>query len=233
MPAAVSSEAFKWENITWRVVEAQHVASAMKVVDTQQEQNILEELLEGNKPTLKIGTEPLDYLLATPFRYYPHRSGSRFRSVNDPGVYYGAESIATACAELGYWRWRFLKDAPELDHIDPVAHTLFKADISTVVVDLRKPPFDVDEPAWTHKTDYSATQEFAKVAREAAIGGIIYKSVRNPNPSWCIALLTPEGFARSRPHPATQTWWLNVNLTGVNWRRENESMAFRADTWAP
>lgn len=232
-PAAVSSEAFGWEGITWRIVEAQHTASTMKVVDTEDEQDILESLLEGSKPTQMAGTELLDYLLATPFRYSPLRGGSRFRSITDPGVYYGGETIRTACAELGYWRWKFLMDSPQLDRIDPVAHTAFRANVSTSVVDLRNAPFNADETAWTNKTEYGATQAFANVAREAGIGGIIYRSVRDPNPSWCLALLTPDGFARFRPHPAMQTWWLAVNREGVIWRRNSKSMAFVADTWKP
>lgn len=232
-PAAVSSEAFRWEGITWRIVEAQHTASTMKVVDTEDEQDILETLLEGSKPARMAGTDPLDYLLATPFRYSPRRGGSRFRSTTDPGVYYSAETIRTACAELGYWRWKFLKDAPELDHIDPVAHTAFRADVDTSVVDLTHAPFNADETAWTNKTDYGATQAFANVAREAGIGGIIYRSVRDPSPSWCLALLTPEGFARNKPHPAMQAWWLAVNHEGVIWRRDGESMAFDTSPWRP
>lgn len=230
-PAAVSSEAFRWENPAWRIVEAQHTASTMKIVDTRAEQDELESLLEGSKPAQMAGTEPLDYLLATPFRYNPLRGGSRFRSMTDPGVYYGAETIHTACAELGYWRWKFLMDAPGLDRIEPVAHTAFCTEIAISAVDLRKQPFMADKAAWMHKTDYSATQAFANVARMAGVGGIIYTSVRDPNPAWCLALLTPKGFARNKPHPAMQTWWLAVNRGGVIWRRDSESVTFDAGIW--
>ena len=56
----------------------------------------------------------LHWLLFTPFRYPPPPGGSRFRGPNDPGVFYGADEIRTACAELGYWRWRHLQDSPAL-----------------------------------------------------------------------------------------------------------------------
>jgi hypothetical protein len=230
-PLAVSSEARDWRGSVWRMVEAQHIASTMKIVDSQAEQDLLESLLEGSKPAPSATAAALDYLLATPFRYNALHSGSRFRSATDPGVFYGAETVRTASAELGYWRWKFLKDAVDLEKLEPVAHTAFRADVSTLAVDLRQPPFSADAAAWLHPTDYSATQTFARVAREANLGGIVYQSVRDPHPAWCMALLTPQAFAKPKPHPTMQTWWLAVHQDQVIWRRENKSMTFSAVTW--
>ena len=230
-PAAVSSEARPWAGPVWRMVEAQHTASTMKIVDNDAEQDLLETLLEGSKPAQPASALGLDYLLATPFRYNPLRGGSRFRAITDPGVFYGAESVRTASAELGYWRWKFLKDAVDLEKLEPVAHTAFSADVSTAVVDLRQPPFNVDAAAWQHLTDYTATQAFAHVARTAGVGGIQYQSVRDPEPAWCVALLTPLAFSKPKPSPLMQTWWLAVHQEVVTWRRDNESMTFTAAAW--
>ncbi len=213
------------------MVEAQHVASTMKIVDSPDEQDVLEALLESNKPALPLAAEPLDYLLATPFRYPPLPGGSRFRVGIDPGVFYGADTVATAGAELGYWRWKFLHDAVDLDRLEPVAHTAFCAQVETWTVDLRKAPFDRDAARWMHPTDYHDTQAFARVAREAQVGGIIYASVRSTVPAWCLALLSPEGFAQRKPLHATQTWWLAVTPDGVLWRRDAQSMSFSAEGW--
>lgn len=231
-PHAVSSEARHWQGAVWRMVEAQHTASTMKVVDSRDEQDVLEWLLEGSKPALPKAAEGLDYLLATPFRYDPRRGGSRFRAATDPGVFYGAQSVRTAGAELGYWRWKFLKDSPVLDRLEPVAHTAFRADIGTLAVDLQAAPFAVDAGIWTHPDDYSGTQRFAQVAREAAIGGIVYRSVRDPEPAWCIALLTPTVFAKPRPRPEMQTWWLAVQPDAVIWRRNSQAMTFAMTAWS-
>lgn len=231
MPPAVSSEARLWQGSVWRMVEAQHVASTMKIVDTPAEQDLLETLLESSKPAQPATAQTIDYLLATPFRYNPLRGGSRFRALTDPGVFYGAETVRTASAELGYWRWRFLQDAVDLEKLEPVAHTAFRADVSTQVVDLRSPHFNADTAAWLHPTDYSATQAFAQVARKANLGGVQYQSVRDPHPAWCMALLTPQAFSKPKPHPLTQTWWLAVHQDKVIWRRNNESMTFAANVW--
>lgn len=230
-PLAVSSEARDWQDAVWRIVDAQHIASLMKIVDGRDEQDLLEALLEGSKPALPATAAALDYLLATPFRYNPLRGGSRFRSATDPGVFYGAESIHTASAELGYWRWKFLQDAVDLEKLEPVAHTAFRADVSTLVTDLRNPPFSADSEAWLHPTDYGATQGFARVAREASIGGIIYQSVRDPHPAWCMAILAPQAFSKRSPNPALQTWWLAVHQDEVIWRRDDKSMTFSAAAW--
>jgi len=228
-PAAVSSESRAFQAQAWRMVEAQHVASTMKLVDSADEQNVLEALLEASKPALARDTQQLHYLLATPFRYDPPPGGSRFRGPTDPGVFYGAESVRTAGAELGYWRWRFLLDAPELERIDPVAHTAFSVEMGTAAVDLRLPPFDRDRAIWRHRSDYAATQAFARIARDAGVGGIVYQSVRDPEPGWCIALLDP--VAKPRPHAERQTWYLAVSRDEVTLRRDTESLQFDASVW--
>ena len=45
----------------------------MRLVDSLEEQAVLESILEQSKPALAAeGTQALHYLLATPFRYRPH-----------------------------------------------------------------------------------------------------------------------------------------------------------------
>ncbi|MFP3711965.1 RES domain-containing protein, partial [Paraburkholderia sp. SIMBA_009] len=62
----------------------------MKLVDTVEEQSLLEDILEASKRPFPPECAGFDYLLATPFRYgaaYPH--GSRFRRAGfTEGVYY-------------------------------------------------------------------------------------------------------------------------------------------------
>jgi len=146
-------------------------------------------------------------------------------------VFYGAESVRTASAELVYWRWKLLKDAVDLDKLRPVAHTAFSVDIKTQVIDLRRAPFSAQATSWSHPTDYTATQSIAQAARAAQVGGIQYASVRDLQPSWCLALLTPQGFAKTKPNPLMQIWWLAVHQDDVAWRRDNESMVFSASEW--
>lgn len=230
----IRAAASRFAGDVWRAVEAQHVASTMALVDTLDEQRLLEDLLEEGKPGIPAAAARLDYLLATPFRYRPPPGGSRFRGDNDPGVFYAADAIRTACAELGYWRWRHLLDSPALASMPAKPQTVFRAKVAAAAVDLRVPPFVADRKRWTDPDDYAACQAFARVARESGVQAIRYESVRDPEHAGCCALLSPEAFA-SRRHADPQTWWLSVFRDRVVWQRSgspsSESFEFLASGW--
>ena len=170
----------------------------------------------------------MHFLLFTPFRYLPPKSGSRFRGVTDPGVFYGADEIRTACAELGYWRWRFLMDSPKLEKIAPQSQTLFQTAVKGLTVDLRAPPFDQNNKAWTDPDLYIATQNFAVTARTAGISLIRYQSVRDPKAGGCGAVLTPAAFTNKNPLQ-TQAWWLSIARQRIMWQHEFNGMTFEFD----
>ena len=74
-PPALASEAHAYARTLYRVVEAQHRASTMRLVDSLEEQASARGGPGGraSRP-LPEGTQALHYLLATPFRYRPaHR----------------------------------------------------------------------------------------------------------------------------------------------------------------
>lgn len=233
-PAAVSSEAHAFSGKVWRMVEAQHVVSTSRILDTRAEQELLEEILEESKPPVPPEAAGLDYLLFSPFRYGPlSPQGSRFRGVADPGVFYGAETARTAAAEVGYWRWRFLQDSRGLDRLQPSSFTAFRVPLAASAVDLRKPPFDRDAPLWRHPSDYSATQAFGRTARAARMGVILYRSVRDPEPHFCAAVLTPQAFAAKKPDGPTQTWLLTVSSKEAIWMRQGgEGFSIPTSSWA-
>ena len=95
---------------SFRMVETQYIAATMRLVDSADEQDLLEQMLDSNKPPLPTRALGIHYLLAAPFRYVPH-TGSRFRGVNTPGIWYGADDRFCACADIAYWRQRFLLDS--------------------------------------------------------------------------------------------------------------------------
>ena len=231
---AVASDAVAARHTLWRAVEAQHVASTMPLVDSIDEQHVLERLLDDAKPPVPQAAAHLHWLLFTPFRYPPPPGGSRFRGPIDPGVFYGADQIRTACAELGYWRWRHLKDTPALDAMPTKPQTVFKVRIETKTVDLREKPFVRDRPRWTDPRDYSACQRFARTAREAGVGAIRYESVRDPEHGADCAVLSPAAFAAPEPLEQ-QTWMLSVARDRVVWQRTHalhvDEHEFAATGW--
>jgi hypothetical protein len=209
----------------WRAVEAQHVISTMVLVDNAEEQRLLEEMIDATKPAPPAPALGLHYLLSTPFRYPPFARGSRFRGPADPGVFYGADEVRTACAELGYWRWRFLRDSPALESLEPQPQTVFRVQVRGPAVDLRRPPFVRKRKVWTHPDDYGPCQAFARDARTAGVRIIRYESVRDPERGGAAAVLAPEAFARRAPLEQ-QTWYLRVTRTLVRWYRAEGRSSF-------
>lgn len=230
-PQAIAAEATRRQCKLWRAVEAQHRVATLRLVDTLQEQAQLEALLESSKPALPAGPS-LHYLLLTPFRYpSPQPGGSRFRAATDPGVFYGAVERRTACAELGYWRWRFLMDSPALPRLASLPHTLFQVQAAGRGIDLTRVPFVRDAAIWTAPRNYPPCQRFAELAREGGVELIRYRSVRDPEPGYCFVVFTPEAL-KAGPL-AEQTWRLTVTRERVQWQRDSalepEHLEFVAD----
>lgn len=218
-PHAVASESKACEVALWRAVEAQHVVATRALVDSLAEQEILEAVLETSKPPIPAQCASFDYLLYTPFRYPPPTRGSRFRSYDDPGVWYGAEAVRTSCAELGYWRWRFVRESHGLNRLDAVPHTVFQVMARGTCVDLRTEPFVRDERMWADPDDYSACQGLARVARKAETQVIRYTSVRDPEPGCCGAVLDCRVFSGTGGVRQRQSWFLTVDSHCASWVR--------------
>ena len=219
----------------WRAVEAQHKIATMVLVDTLDEQALLESLLDESKPPVAAPLRRLHWLLFTPFRYPPLPSGSRFRAPAEPGVFYGADERRTACAELGYWRWRFLMDSPALDAIGPIPQTLFRTPVAGRGIDLRASPFDARRELWTDPTNYAACQVLARDARAQGIQLIRYESVRDPQSGACAAVLAHDAFAANEPAD-TESWMLIVARQHVIWRHnsvfDDGAFEFDAAAWS-
>jgi hypothetical protein len=202
----------------------------LRLVANADEQLALERILEASKPPLPPVAADLHYLLATPYRY-ASPVGSRFRAASQAGIWYGAESVRTACAELGYWRWRFLRDSPALESLGPSPQTVFRARIVAQLIDLTAAPFKRARAQWTHPEDYGPTQAFAAVARVAGIDALRYESVRDPEHACAVAVLQPHCFHPRTPSE-THNWFLSVRRDNVIWQREGETIAFQTAPWS-
>src|SRR5689334_22528797 len=118
----------------------------MALVDTLEEQALLEQLLDESKPAIPPECRHLHYLLFTPFRYgavYP--TGSRFRRPGvSPGVFYASQQESTAVAELTFRRLLFFAESPATPWpANAAEYTAFAVSYATRYgIDLTKPPFD-------------------------------------------------------------------------------------------
>ena len=219
---ALASEARPAKGVIWRVVEDQYRASTRKLVDTLEEHDLLEALLDQDKPPYPVEAEGLHYLLKTPFRYHPPPPfGSRFRRpAAGNGIFYGSEDIRTALAELAYWRLKFFRDAPAA--VLPRQEerlTVFSTRYATErQLDLTRAPLNKDRQRWINPEDYSDTQALADRAREAEIEVIRYQSVRDTQQGANVALLTPTVFVGKKP-VTQQTWFLYLAAAEINFTR--------------
>ena len=190
----------------FRMVETQHIAATMRLVDSAAEQDVLEHMLDASKPPLPPEAQGTHYLLAAPFRYLPP-TGSRFRSTHMPGIWYGADDPYCACAEIAYWRQRFLLDSAGLitQHLS-TDHSLYEAAVQGRAIDLQSPPWSQAEAHWKHPTDYTETQKLGALVRAAGnVAWIRYASVRAPGHA-CAAVFDPRSLTLLTPEGRYEQW---------------------------
>jgi hypothetical protein len=197
-----------WRRLSFaavRVVESQHVVSTRKLVDSDQEQELLEEMIDRVKPPVPAGMKRLHYLLSTPFRHPPLRWGSRFGARDERGLWYGSRALPTAFAEVAYYRLLFL--AATRAALAPLGTELssFRAPIATRRgLDLSAPPFDRHAAVLASKSSYAATQALGRDMRAAGVDAFLFTSARDPRGGLNVALFVP-CFARARPE-GLATW---------------------------
>lgn len=234
--SALLSKAAPLSGRFWRVVEAQHVVSTMKLTDSLEEQAILENLIEETKPRIPPDCVGLHFLLMTPFRYSKQNPwGSRFLKPNaEAGVFYAAEHSETAMAETIFHRLRFFADSPQTPWPQNAAeYTAFSVEVhSERAIDLTMfapdELIDILDP-----TGYAAGQALSQLAAEAGIELIKYPSVRAPDHSPNLAVLTPAAFAKPEPIDR-QTWRIYLDSNGARAICESPSLslAFGRDAFS-
>jgi len=193
----------------WRVVEAQHVISTRKLVDSAEEQEVLEGIIEDAKPPLPDTDEfrDLHYLLTTPFRYPPLRHGSRFGTRTKPSLWYGSARPRTAFAETAYYRLLFLEGTTAAIEPVSVELSLFHVAVRTSKgVDLTRPPFDSQRDVIASPSSYAATQRLGSAMRAAGVEAFRYPSARDVRGGKNLALFKPKAFVAQVPS-VPETWY--------------------------
>ncbi len=192
-----------------RVVESQEQVATNNLVETLDEQHLLEQLLEGNKPLYEPDTSGLHYLLATPFRYPPLKYGSRFGKNTEPALFYGARQLPTALAETAYYRlvfWRGMAQPPPSGKF-VTQHTVFGAAYhSGRGLSLQLPPFDKYREQLSDPGSYQLTQQLGSEIRAFATEAIEFVSARDSGGGINVALFTAKALASKSP--AFQQSWL-------------------------
>jgi len=191
----------------WRVVEAQHRVSTRQLVDTLEEQQILEEIIEEVKPPRpeSPGFAMLHFLLMTPFRRPPLLHGSRFGRRDERSLFYSAEKVETALAEKAYYQLVFLAgtraDMPKVT----CDWTAFSVEVATRRgIDLTAAPFDRYRSAISSPMSYRDSQPLGRAMRAAGVEAFTFHSARSPGGGINVALFEPV-FATRKPRQQ-HTW---------------------------
>lgn len=214
----LSASSLVLETGAWRVVEAQHRVSTMKLVDSLEEQAILERILDATKPPAPQDGAHLHYLLFSPFRYgrgNPHES--RFRRAGaEEGVFYASASPETAISEIVFYRFLFYAESPATPLPgNPAEYTAFAVQLhAEPALDLTRPPMSAHRALWMDPRDYSQCHLLADAARQLSVQAICYAAVRDRQHRLNYAVLTPLAFARPAPI-AFQSWRILLKPDGA------------------
>ena len=215
-----------------RMVENQEQKVTVALVDSFDEHDVLENLLEASKPYPPgpddgddggSGLRHLDYLLRTPWRYPPLRWGSRFGRRFEPSLFYGSLTGEALFAEAAYYRLVFL-DGMQQPFRDRVIsqYTVFEARYQTENgLDLTRAPFARHADALRHKSRYEPCQQLGSELRERGVVAITYFSARAEGDEANIALFSPTGL-RSKKHLRPRHGLCETHSGGVSFRTGDE-----------
>jgi hypothetical protein len=192
----------------WRLIEAQENISTRKLVDSFEEQMILEEMVESSKPFIAKEYFHLHPLLYTPFRYPPLKHGSRFGKKTEPSLWYGSLEMRTAMAEKAFYQFNFIRASKAKYGIVEQPLTIFSARVKTESnIKLFASPFSDYTTLISSPDSYEASQKLGSAMREANIQAFSYQSARDQNNGINVALFTPQAFLHKKPDAASfQSW---------------------------
>ena len=189
----------------WRVVEAQHQVSTRKLVDSTEEQILLEEMIDSVKPPDMTGGR-IHYLLFTPFRYPPLPHGSRFGGRHERGIWYGSIELRSAFAEVAYYRLLFLEASRTDLGTITTALTAFTVAMRTLRgIDLTDAPFDKYESKIASPARYDSTQTLGTDMRGAGVEAFKYPSARDAEGGVNVGAFAPSVFGKAKPK-LLETW---------------------------
>ena len=161
-----------------RYVEKQSQIATSELVDSAEEQLLLEQLLEQTKPPVAEDLQGLHWLLRSAFRYPPLQYGSRFGTAHERGILYLSESHTALTSELAFYAYQYVAGMAvpppnpvrrDLTVIEVAVRTSRSIDITTV--------YKAAQATLCDPTSWVQSQTFGREARAVATT-IRYPSAR-------------------------------------------------------
>ena len=247
--ASTGQDPDQWKSIDWekvirpihgtlyRLVESQEQIATRQLLDTLEEQALLEEMLDAVKPPYPENMAHLHYLLKSPFRYPPLKWGSRFGRTFEPSLFYGGCSVEVTLVESAYYRFIFWHSmqAPPPKSIMRSVHTLFSVDYKTQKgVQLQYAPFDQYHDALRHPSNYSFAQSLGTVMRSLHVEVFEYCSARTnqelktneKKQGICVGLFAADAFCSNQPKERQQ-WFCDMSAGEIIFKAVESSELIR------
>lgn len=198
----------------WRMTELLEKTSTRKLVDSIEEQKILDQIIEESIPAI----HPL---LSRPFKTPPLKYGSRFGKKTEASLWYGSLNPETAMTEKAYYQLAFINaSAGDFGTITSPIY-LFSVELKIKRgIRLNEEPF----VQYTHKISspvtYEDSQSLGRRMRENHIDGFSFVSARDAKNGINIGLFNTNAFVKRQPDTASQqTWQCNTSKNSVEFIR--------------
>ena len=191
------------------------------MVDSIEEQKVLEELIDESKPPLLKSQSGFHPLLYTPFRYPPLKNGSRFGKKTEPSLWYGSLTPETAMTEKAYYQLAFINASTGNfgTIISPLTIFSVKLNIRRGV-ELNKQPFVEYKDQISSPNIYEFSQFLGQKMRENDVDGFKFISARDIKQGINVGLFKISSFANKQPNSGSfQTWQCNTTKNAVEFIR--------------
>jgi len=198
----------KINDTAWRIVELQEKTSTRKLVDSIEEQKVLEELIDDSKPPLLREEAHFHPLLYTPFRYPPLKNGSRFGKKSEPSLWYGSLNTQTSMAEKAYYQLAFINASAGNFEMVISPMTIFSVKLNIVKgVRLHESPFLKYQNHISSPSSYQWSQFLGKQMRDHHLDGFLFASARDRKKGINVGLFKINSFANKQPNATSFQMW--------------------------
>ena len=192
-----------------RLTRRQNAITTRKLVDNIREHEVLAQILaKPHAAFVRANSRGvLHPLLSNPFRSPPLAYGGRFHTRFEQSLFYGANDIKTAMAEVAYHR--FLDQKLSAAQLEPmqVPYISFTVKlVSQKALELVESPFDRWQARISHPSTYTHSQSFGAKMRQCGVEVFSFASARQKK-GVCVGVLSAEAFAQNTPIAGKSLHW--------------------------
>jgi len=201
----------------WRMVESQEKISTRKLVDSIEEQKVLDGIIEESKLDVSASQTAFHPFLYDQFSYPPLKYGSRFGKKTEPSLWYGSLSAETTMVEKAFYRFALIDASVGDFGMVSSLMTLFSVRLKiTNGARLNESPFNKYKNQISSPTNYEVSQLLGARMRANDLDGFTFVSARDKNMGINVGLLKLSAFANKHPDAGSfQTWQCNTTKRNV------------------